>query len=133
MLEISLQKFGIVFRAIVLFVVFAGLLFSCGEGIRLFPFPFTKTPQNISSEVETDEDRNYEKNLHRFENNHTNLQSKIQRGNLQHHWNSAFGKVEFLAFAKLSVSDKINVSLNPQIFKSRLISAALGSRAPPVS
>jgi hypothetical protein len=127
------QKFRLWFRAVVLFVVFAGLLFSCGEGIRLCPFAFTEAQQTASSNLQNDEERDYEKNLHRFENSCANSQSKSQRFNLPFNWISALNEFDRDAFFKFLAGHKGGFSLNSQIFKSRPTPARSDSRAPPVS
>jgi hypothetical protein len=133
MIGIPLRKIQLGFRAVVLFIVFAGLLFSRGEGIRLFPFPFTQASQNASSELQNDEEFDYEKNLHRFESNQTNSQPKIQPGNLQIYQAEISNRLCHSSFFRFSSAGKADFSSNPQIFKSPRISALSGSRAPPVS
>src|SRR5687767_12363155 len=70
------------YRAALLMGVLAGLLFSCGEGVRLLPFP---AAENTTSQFKSGGDINYQKNLHRFENNAGKYQSKLQRDNLKHY------------------------------------------------
>lgn len=130
---IFLQKFPPGFRPAVLFVVFAGLLFSCGEGIRLFPFPFAEKTQNLSSELQNVEERDYERTFHRFENNQANFQSKAQRFNLPHDWTGVGRGFDRTAFLKIADWHKAGLLLCLQVFKSRFISAPSESRAPPVS
>jgi hypothetical protein len=128
-----LNKFRLGCRAFGLVVVFAGLLFSCGEGIRLIPFPGAEMAQSPASGLQIDEEHDYEKSFLRFENNQTNFQSKSQRGNLQHHWAGASGSFDRPPFTGLPALFQTGGSVNPQIFTSRLNSAFPGSRAPPVS
>jgi hypothetical protein len=121
------------FRAAVLFGVLAGLLFSCGEGIRLFPFPpATAAARGLNSEWKNGGENDYQKNVHRFENTCVNCHSKIQRG--EHHKPLAdvYHAPNRRNLLDAAVCCKIDFSFNPRFFKSRLIAVAGGSRAPPV-
>ena len=126
-------KFQIVFRIVLLSVVFAGLLFSCGEGIRLCPFPLAETAQNNPFQLKNSQDPDYEKNIHRFENAKANSQLKSQRENRQTHWANVYNALENLSFLDLSDCSEINIAFNPQTFQSRIAFASIRSRAPPVS
>lgn len=54
-------------RALVLYGVLAGLLFSCGEGVRLFPFPVEKAVGTGSFGTDDGQRIQYEENAPRVE------------------------------------------------------------------
>lgn len=126
-------KFRIVFRAALFSVVFVGLLFSCGEGIRLCPFPMAETAQNNPFQLKNSQERNYEKNIHRFENAKANSQLKSQRENRQPYWANVYNALENLSFLGLSDCSEINTTFDSQTFQSRAAFASIRSRAPPIS
>lgn len=120
------------FRAVLLTGVLAGLLFSCGEGIRLFPFPPEAAATNENSGWKSGGAPVYQKNLHRFETKQGNQPSKIQRGQQHLYWATAAG-APFQPAPRLSFSSHraANVSADSGIFKSRLFSLVGAGRAPP--
>jgi hypothetical protein len=120
-------KMTVCLRTVLLFGLLNGLLFSCGEGIRLLPFP----PGETRYELQTGSDRNYQKNIHRFESQPSNSQFKYQRES-DHHWaNFANSRPDFLRFALTEQTVK-GFPLPSAFSRSRLLPANIGSRAPPV-
>jgi hypothetical protein len=130
MQKFSRKSVQSVFRAVVLLGVLTGLLFSCGEGIRLFPFPPEATGYKHSG-WQSGDAIVYQKNLHRFENKQENSPSKIQRDNHQHYWTNAAGAPNDAPLSSLSSARRIDVLFDPAVFRSRLFSFSRASRAPP--
>lgn len=121
------------FRAVLLAGVLAGLFFSSGEGVRLFPFPSAEVAKNKQSRFGNKNKIPYQFNIHRFENGQGNFQSKTHRDNsLSHSANNdnALNKPPFFA---TKTGNKIDFPHGSEIFKSRLFYTSSGSRAPPVS
>ena len=131
--RISLQNQPRAFRAAFLFVVFAGLLFSCGEGIRLFPFPSAEIAQNISSSLKESKESGYQKNILRSGDKQENYSSKSRGADFQKHWGHYLTALNKLRFTDSAGSRNIYLSFNYQAFKSRFLSNTCGSRAPPIS
>lgn len=122
-----LQKSLFGFRALFLFGVFAGLLFSCGEGIRLFPFPVIERGLEWKSSAPV----SYQKNVCRFETrqeNQTNFQRKLPPPLAGIFTTSC----DFL-FAPFVPSHRIIFSFVTQITKTNEIAELFAKRAPPVS
>jgi|SRR5215213_9630008 len=120
------------FRAFLLSGVMIGLLFSCGEGIRLFPFP-SAAAQNKNSKLQSDGQVGYQKNAHRFENKPDNYLSKIQRDNQTHYCTNRFDALDNAPPLVVSNSLEIGVLFNSRFLKSSLFASFGASRAPPVS
>ncbi|MEK7724737.1 MAG: hypothetical protein AAB336_10340 [Acidobacteriota bacterium] len=118
-------------RAVLLFGLLNGLLFSCGEGIRLFPFPNSEAASQIEFEPKINNGTDYEKNFHRFENHSTNFQVKNQKSH-HNHWLNATLSLKAFDLNKLAITQKQGVSEYQTLFDSRLFSQTLGSRAPPL-
>lgn len=127
------QRFQIVFRLVILFGVLAGLLFSCGEGIRLFPFPAAEIIGEKQSRLKDGEETGYQKNIHRFEKGEGNYQSRLQRESRHHQWTDVFKILKYSPFSASAIWGGIDFLFDSQSFKSRFPSASLGSRAPPFS
>src|SRR5688572_26138653 len=104
------QNCQFLFRAALLIGVLAGLLVSCGEGIRLFPFPFLETSQSINTKWKTDGEISYQKNIHRFESKHENYQVKLQRDKIKPDWTSDFKVLNHLSFSALQSLSKTDYS-----------------------
>ncbi|HEY0049988.1 MAG TPA: hypothetical protein VGB68_11910 [Pyrinomonadaceae bacterium] len=119
-------------RAVLLTGVLAGLLFSCGEGIRLFPFPPAAT-QYAQSGWKNGEKVGYQKNALRFEQRQGNYQSKIQRDNQPHYWTDVYNTLHKAPAFAASPARENAVLFNSPFFKSHLFSISGASRAPPVS
>ena len=130
MSKLSLQRYQSLFRAAVLFGVLTGLLFSCGEGIRLFPFPLS-APENEHSKLQSDAQVGYQKNVHRFENKQGNYLSKIQRDNQPHYWTNRYDALYKAPPVAVSTSRETGVLFDSGFFKSSLFAADGASRAPP--
>jgi hypothetical protein len=110
------KKNQIIFRTLVLCLVLCGLLFSCGEGIRLFPFPATETSKNDS--------------VHRFEDRQGNHKTKSQRGSQHHYWIEN-GKLNNSAFLISKTRQIFNHSFAAENLKLPFFSESGESRAPP--
>jgi hypothetical protein len=116
-----------------LFTVFAGLLFSCGEGVRLFPFPLAEIGQKDLSPLKDGKEPNYQENIHRFENKQENYQSKIEDGEFPDRWAHFISPPFYLKSSGISFSPDTYLSFNHRTFKSRFFCGFCGGRAPPVS
>lgn len=129
MLNFLTPKYQLILRAVWLSGVLAGLLFSCGEGIRLFPFP---TAEATHSAWKSGEPTGYQKNLHRLESRQGNPAAKIQRPpQPQHFWTDGFHALDNAPLLSFSGFREADVLFNPRFFKSRLFSISGASRAPP--
>jgi hypothetical protein len=131
MTEIVPEKSLYAFRFAIMLSVFAALLFSCGEGIRLFPFPEEFSP-NQNAKFKNGGGFDYQKNIHRFENKQGNNQLKVKRDSDEFSAKGFNAPFAVTKFAALDLSDK-NSFFNSARLKSRLLPASLKSRAPPVS
>ena len=129
MKNISVKNCQSAFRAVLLFGVLAGLLFSCGEGISLLPFPASPTAEDSPSKLNNKDEIPYQFNVLRYESGQGNYKSKSERSN-PHHWFGGFARnnLAFLCSANRQVTD---FSPDAKIFKSLLFSDSPGSRAPP--
>ena len=116
------------FHALLYFGVLAGLLFSSGEGIRLFPFP--PTAQNEKSFLSDDKDSDYKENVFRFEKGEGGF-SKFPR-NAKDFW-AGFRAPQKSPVFKLAFIFQADSAFIRSGFKSRFISQSPGSRAPPFS
>ncbi|HEX8369642.1 MAG TPA: hypothetical protein VF604_13945 [Pyrinomonadaceae bacterium] len=119
-------------RAVLLIGVLAGLLFSCGEGIRLFPFP-PETTADKHSGWKSGDKVGYQKNAHRFEQRQDSRQSKFQRDNQPHYWTGVYNTLNNALPPTVSTVGETGVLFNSEIFKSHLFSVSGASRAPPSS
>jgi hypothetical protein len=129
--EVSPQKYPLILRAVLLTGVLAGLLFSCGEGIRLFPFPPEATLHKYS-EWKSGAALNYQKNIHRPESRQGNQAAKIQRHNQPHFWTNGYHAPNAAPLLASVIRRETDVLFNPGFFKSRLFSFSGASRAPPL-
>lgn len=121
--------------------VLAGLLFSCGEGVRLFPFPpetGAATQNKHSGAWKSGERLGYQKNIHRFESRQENRQSKIRRGDNQpprqplHYWTNAYNTANNAPhLAASGFVGKTAAAFRARLFKSNPFSVSGASRAPP--
>lgn len=119
------------FTAIILLNILAGLLFSCGEGVRLLPFPNSEIAGKSQSQLHRKNKIPYQPNVLRFDNGKAKYQTKTQRENQP---NFTFGNAEdsekiFLSVAAKS-NDKVNLS-GENRFKSLIFLSSKSSRAPP--
>jgi hypothetical protein len=117
-------------RAVLLLGVLAGLLFSCGEGIRLFPFP-PEASENENSGWKSGETVLYQKNLHRFENKQSGNHSKTQRDDPHHHWTNAYGAAGEAPLASFFIAREVDVLFDRAAFQSTLFYSSGATRAPP--
>jgi hypothetical protein len=118
-------------RALLLCGVLTGLLFSGGEGIRLLPFPAAAAgPPGAAWKLEKGSD--YQKNVHRFENQQGSYQSKSQRSHPHHWWDQA--PAFYLSPKSLAAAGpEKDFPTRPRIFRSLPRTENGGSRAPPFS
>lgn len=130
MKKVPNRKFQIIFRAFVLCLVLSGLLFSCGEGIRLFPFPANETTKNNSHQLNVEDKIFYQYNVHRFEDRQGNHKTKSQR-NSQHHYWIENGKLNNSAFLVSKTWKIFNLPFAAENLKLPLFSESGESRAPP--
>ena len=126
-----LQKYQFIFRAVLLCGVLTGLLFSCGEGIRLFPFPPSEITRNPNFKWRSEEKIGYQENVHRFETKQEK-QSKFQRDN-PHQGTDVYQALNDSPFIAAGALFKPNLSVEFQTAKSVKIVESGSSRAPPVS
>jgi hypothetical protein len=119
-------------RAVLLFGLLNGLLFSCGEGIRLFPFPTSEAASQIEFETKINNGTDYEKNFHRFENQFANYQQKNQQNN-SNHWLNNGSLIKSLSEKSKVISSKTDSTFHADLIISRLSDQSFGSRAPPLT
>ena len=131
MKKVPIQKFQFLFRAAVLCAVLTGLLFSCGEGIRLFPFPETETTKSDLSQLNFENEIPYQFNLHRFEDRQENHKTKSQRNSQNHFWIQD-GLLNDSVFRISITGKKNNFPTVAKILKFPLSSESGESRAPPL-
>jgi hypothetical protein len=120
-------KITICLRTVLLFGLLNGLLFSCGEGIRLLPFP----PVETSYELRTGSDGNYQKNIHRIESQPSNAQFKYQRESDDHWAYFENSRPDFLR-SGLTDEPQTDFPVRSPFSRSPLLPANIGSRAPPI-
>jgi hypothetical protein len=118
------------FHALLYFGVLAGLLFSSGEGIRLFPFPSPASAQNEKSFLSDGKKSDYKENVFRFEKGEGSF-SKFPR-NAKDFW-ASFQTPQKSPVFKLAFIFQADSAFVRSVFKSRFISQSPGSRAPPFS
>lgn len=125
------KKLSICVRTVLLIGLLNGLLFSSGEGIRLFPFPGFEISQSPNFEYQNNQKQNYEKNFHRFENRSQTYQLKAQKNPDAH-------SIIFASSLKCFVSIGLNapqIKRFPEqqnIYRSQLFKRNSHSRAPPL-
>ena len=130
MKKVPIQKFQFLFRAAVLCAVLTGLFFSCGEGIRLFPFPETETTKNDFSQLNFENKIPYQFNVHRLEDKPGNCKTKSQRNSQNHYWIEA-GTINNSVFSFSKTRTKINFPSAAKNLKLPLFTESGESRAPP--
>ena len=130
MKKVPIQRLQLLFRTAVLCAVLTGLLFSCGEGIRLFPFPATETTKNDSSQLNFENKFPYQFNIHRLEDRQGSFTTKSQRNN-QNHYFIESGAVGDSIFRVLTTGTKFNFPTVTANLKLPLFSESGDSRAPP--
>lgn len=119
------------FTAIILLNVLTGLLFSCGEGVRLLPFPNYEIAGTSQSQLKSDNKIPYQPNIHRFETDQGNLQKKIQRDNPQKLFSDECQKIDKISFLFSQNHCKNQELSGFKHFRSNLFFDSEGSRAPP--
>ena len=126
--KFSLHICQSVLRAGFLLGVLSGLLFSCGEGIRLLPFPASEITQNAQSLLNDAGESGYHKNILRLEKGEGGYLSKFQQ--LQH-WTNVFDVLNYSTLSASAIRNKIDFPVDFQFTKTNPFSASSGSRAPP--
>ena len=118
-------------RAVLFFGVLGGLLFSCGEGIRLFPFSSEKAENYENARNQNKIPHQF--NLHRFENdrNGFHAESHGNGSNSSPHLTNACGNYENPLFSPKAVSFQIAETELSAALKSRRLGNNRGKRAPP--
>lgn len=120
----------LLFRVCLLNCVLTGLLFSCGEGIRLLPFPATETTKNNSSQLNVKDKILYQYNVHRFEERQGNQKTKSQHNYQNHYWIKD-GYLHHSEPRLLTAQKKIVFPSSFENLKLPLFSKSGASRAPP--
>ena len=118
------------FKALSLYGLMAGLLFSCGEGIRLFPFPVDRV--GVASSIRTDDGQRiqYEENIPRL----VDRREKDERdlGNVSGHHTSLLAGTDS-SLSDVARSGNALAGLSERSFPNSLLFASrLRGRAPPV-
>ena len=131
MKKVPVQTSRILFRTFVLCVVLTGLLFSCGEGIRLFPFPEIEPTKNDLSQLNFENKIPYQYNIHRLEESRENHKTKSQR-NSQNHYFATSIAVNDSIFRVLIKGLKSDFPTAAEHLKLPLFSESGESRAPPL-
>lgn len=116
--------------ALALFGVLAGLLFSCGEGIRLLPFPVSELTENTSLSSKHGARIGDQKIVHRLEKRQETSPSKPKPHKPWAVENAGSG-ISGISFT--SNSGKTPSYLEARSFSSKFSATALKGRAPPVS
>jgi hypothetical protein len=136
MQQLSLEIYRRTCHGVLLFGVLTGLLFSCGEGIRLFPFPEAERTAGIEFSRKSEEKILYQKNVRRFETRQEN-QAKSQRDNSHRYRVSVHPAPSDSPFILSRLSATLLVIGSRPRFQSaksfERIGSSGGSRAPPVS
>lgn len=133
--ELCREKYQTPLRAIVLLGVLVGLLFSCGEGIRLLPFPSAEISFGSISGWMDESRISYQKNAPRLENKKEN-HSKHKRENSTSHLTGGCdfsGSFNNSLTSTLAISSKKFFSFRRSSVQSILIAQSGGSRPPPLS
>jgi len=132
MQKLFLQKRDFKLRAVLLFGVFAGLLFSCGEGIRLFPFPIDETAATAEGGGWKSKSSGfYQKNIYRFETKQEK-QFKFQP-ELPPHLVGGFNLLNNFLPLFTALSYKGGFSFFPQSNSTNEIAELIAKRGPPFS
>lgn len=132
MKKVSTQKYVLIFRAAVFYAVLSGLLFSCGEGIRLLPFPPTESSTANHTVLNFETEIPYQYNAHRFEKNQQDQNSKSQTDNSNHCWINIGDLSNQTIFVSTAKGEIDNLSFR-KIIKLPPFSKSGKSRAPPLS
>ncbi|MBX7174298.1 MAG: hypothetical protein K1X72_25215 [Pyrinomonadaceae bacterium] len=125
------KKLSICVRTFLLIGLLNGLLFSSGEGIRLFPFPTFETSQSSNFEYQNNQKQNYEKNFHRFDNRSQTYQLKNQKNSDAHSITFASSLRSFVAI-RLKAPQIKHFPEQQNIYRSQLFKRNSPSRAPPL-
>lgn len=133
MKKVSTQIYFQIFRAAVLYAVLSGLLFSCGEGIRLCPFPSPESSTTDQAILNLESEITYQFNAHRFEDHRKKSRSDFQTDGSPHFWINDGDSIRNSSLALATTKQNAdNFSLR-KILKFPLFSESGKSRAPPVT
>lgn len=119
-----------IFSATLFLNLFAALLFSCGEGIRLLPFPTSENAGN-SQKLHKKNKIPYQPNVLRLDNFTSKNQTKIQRDSQQKFYFGDFINSENLSFFSSGKLCKSRSLFNENRFRSQFLLNSKSSRAPP--
>ena len=119
-----------IFSATLLLNLFAALLFSCGEGIRLLPFPISENTGNFQ-QLHKKNKIPYQPNILRFDNFTSKNQTKIQRDSQQKFYFGDSINSENLSFFSSGKFCKSKSLFDENRFRSQFLLNPKSSRAPP--
>ncbi len=120
-------------KTVLMFAVLIGLLFSCGEGVQLLPFPVPEAAGDPHSNINSKNKIPYQFSIHRFENDRGDSHTKSQPNASNHFWTKAGILAGGLIFNVYKNWRGNNFPPNPDFLKSNLFLSSRGSRAPPIS
>ncbi|MEZ5426243.1 MAG: hypothetical protein R2747_08265 [Pyrinomonadaceae bacterium] len=119
-------------RGLLFTVVLTGLLFSCGEGIRLLPFPMPAAGEGLRPILGLKNKIPYQSNIHRFEHIPGQIQFKHQRPDFQHHWARRDANVSGLRLEIFQTFGRNLSAPDQKIHHSLGFLASQAGRAPPL-
>jgi hypothetical protein len=117
-------------RAVIVAGLLAGLLFSSGEGIHLFPFPPPEAAQNPDPKAKGGEKIGYQENAPRVEKNQEKFRSRHQGSNAI--WAAASNPPSYLPHGRLLTSVGSTHTPDSLLFRSQLFAVNIRGRAPPI-
>lgn len=128
---IQIKKYRMIFRAAVLCALLIGLLISCSEGIRLFPFPAPEISTADESIQNPEIEIAYQFNAHRFEDfGRKNQKTKSQPDNFHQFSIGNSDLFKSFSFGLISKKEVVNLTVSVA-FKPPLFSKSGEGRAPP--
>lgn len=133
MSELFCKKCKSLVRAFLFVNVLAALLFSCGEGIRLLPFPQMELARNARFKIKDNHKIPYQYNIHRFENGQGIFQTKSPRDDAPHQLANAGDLQNDLKPFFPATLRRFERPRRSLFFKARPFLSLRGSRAPPVA
>jgi hypothetical protein len=127
----QIKKYRIIFRAVVLCALLSGLLISCSEGIRLFPFPTAEISTTDEAVQSTEIELAYQFNAHRFEDfGRQKQKTKSLPDNFHRFSLDISGLFKSFSFRVNSKNEAENFAVSIT-FKPPLFSKSGEGRAPP--
>jgi hypothetical protein len=118
-------------RAVILAGLLAGLLFSSGEGVHLFPFPSAEAAQNLNPRADGGEKIQYQKNAPRVEKNQQKYESRLKDGQDASAAGHSFRNEPRLE--RLSAAQLHGHFHQPHLLRSQLFAIPIRGRAPPIT